>query len=43
MNAEIRIENAIEYIEELIDDYDRNIDITDTDLCTIIEILKGRE
>lgn len=38
-----RVEKAIEYIEELIDLYDRNIVIIDEDLCRIIEILKGRE
>lgn len=37
------IERAIGYIEELMDDYDNNVDITDIDLCNIIEILKGRE
>lgn len=37
------IEKAIKYIEELIDLYDLNMDITDEDLCHIIEILKGRE
>lgn len=38
-----RIEKAIESLEELIDLYDLNMDITDEDLCHIIEILKGRE
>lgn len=37
------IEKAIKYIEGLIDLYDLNMDITDEDLCHIIEILKGRE
>lgn len=37
------IRSAIEYIEKLIENYDNNVDITDIDLCHIIEILKGRE
>lgn len=37
------VTRAIDYIEELIDDYDNNVNITDIDLCHIIEILKGRE
>lgn len=45
MNKELEdnIERAIEYIEMLLDRYDRNIDVDDQDLCHIIEILKGRE
>lgn len=34
---------AIRYIETLITRWDNNIEITDTDLAHIIEILKGRE
>lgn len=37
------INKAISYIEDLIDSYDSNTEITDIDLCHIIEILKGRE
>lgn len=37
------INKAISYVEDLIDLYDSNTDITDIDLCHIIEILKGRE
>ena len=36
-------ESAIERLEELIEKYDRNREITDTDLAHVIEILKGRE
>ena len=38
-----RINKAISYVEYLIDLYDSNTEITDIDLCHIIEILKGRE
>lgn len=37
------INKAISYVEDLIDLYDSNTEITDIDLCHIIEILKGRE
>ena len=37
------INKAISYVEGLIDLYDSNTEITDIDLCHIIEILKGRE
>lgn len=43
MDVSDYIRNAIEYIEDLIEDYDNNATITDIDLCHIIEILKGRE
>ena len=36
------IEDAICKCENLIDNYDNNIDITDIDICELIEILKGR-
>lgn len=41
--AENPIGKAIAYCEELIDKYDYNIEITDLDICHVIEILKGRE
>lgn len=37
------INKAISYVEDLIDLYDSNTEITDIVLCHIIEILKGRE
>ena len=37
------INKASSYVEDLIDLYDSNTEITDIDLCHIIEILKGRE
>ena len=36
-------EKAIKYCYELIEKYDRNEDITDIDICHLIEIIKGRE
>ena len=41
--ADVCIQNAIDYCEELLEKYDNNIDIDDLDICHIIEILKGRE
>lgn len=37
------VQRAIEFAEELIGRWDRNGDITDTDMSHMIEILKGRE
>lgn len=37
------IEKAIEYCEKLIDKWDNNHNITDIDICHLIQILKGRE
>lgn len=37
------LEKAVKYSESLIEKYDGNQDITDLDICHIIEILKGRE
>lgn len=42
MDKDIIIEKAISKCRELIDNYDNNIDITDIDICELIEILKGR-
>ena len=36
-------EKAIAYCEKLIEKYDANEDITDIDICHLIEIIKGRE
>lgn len=36
----LRIEKAIEYCEKLIDQYDNNVNITDIDICWLIEILR---
>lgn len=43
MGADVYIQNAIDYCEELLDKYDNNFDIDDLDICHLIEILKGRE
>ena len=43
MNKDKIIEMAILKCEKLIDNYDNNIDITDIDICELIEILKGRD
>ncbi len=37
------VERAIEYCEQLMEMYDRNIDIDDVMIAHMIEILKGRE
>lgn len=37
------IEKAVAFCERLIDGYDRNREITDLDICHLIEMLKGRE
>ena len=37
------INKAIEYCEELLENYDNGADIDDIDVAHIIEILKGRE
>lgn len=37
-----RINKAIEYCEELLENYDNGADIDDIDVAHIIEILKGR-
>lgn len=37
------ITRALEYCNKLLDLYDNNIEISDTDVCHIMEILKGRE
>ncbi len=37
------IEKAVAACEALIEKYDDNQDITDIDICQIIEILRGRE
>jgi len=42
MDKDKIIEIAILKCRELIDGYDDNIDITDVDICELIEILKGR-
>lgn len=36
-------QKAIEYCEKLMEMYDKNIDIDDTMIAHLIEILKGRE
>lgn len=36
-------DNAIAYLEQLLEKYDSNQNITDTDIAHAIEILKGRE
>lgn len=41
MNGEIK--KAIEYCEALIKKWDNNYEITDLDICHIIELLNGRE
>ena len=41
VKEKLRIEKAIEYCEKLIEKYDNNTDITDIDICWLIEILKG--
>ena len=44
MNAmEARLEKAEAYCEALLEQYDNNQEITDIDICHIIEILRGRE
>ena len=42
MDKDKIIEMAILKCRELIDNYDYNVDITDLDICELIEILKGR-
>lgn len=42
MQSAMIIYDAIEYCEKLIEKYDNNEDITDLDICYLIEILKGR-
>ena len=42
MDKDKIIEMAIIKCEKMIDDYDKNIDITDIDICELMEILKGR-
>lgn len=37
------VEKAIDYCNELIEKWDRNENISDIDICYLIEILKGRE
>lgn len=37
------VDKAIEYCEQLMEMYDRNIDIDDVMIAHMIEILKGRE
>lgn len=39
---EFYINKAIEYCEELLENYDNGVDIDDIDVAHIIEILKGR-
>lgn len=43
MDKDKIIEMAISKCRELIDNYDDNINITDIDICELIEILKGRD
>ena len=43
MEEKERIEKAIKWCEKLIEFLDNNNEITDIDICHIIEILKGRE
>lgn len=43
LNKDPLIAKAIAYCEELIEIYDRNIDIDDIMISHLIEILKGRE
>lgn len=38
-----RINKAIKYCEEILENYDNGGDIDDIDVAHIIEILKGRE
>ena len=42
MDVSERVQSAIDYCYELIEDYDNNIDITDVEICELIEILRGR-
>lgn len=42
MDKDKIIEDTIKQCRKLIDSYDNNIDITDIDICELIEILKGR-
>lgn len=42
MDISERVQSAIDYCYELIEGYDNNIDITDIEICQLIEILKGR-
>ena len=42
MDVSERVQRAIDYCYELIEDYDNNIDITDVEICELIEILRGR-
>ena len=42
MQSQMIIDAAIERCEELIKKYDNNEDITDLDICHVIEILEGR-
>lgn len=37
------IEKALAYCDTLLELYDKNIEISDLEICHIIEILKGRE
>lgn len=37
------IERALAYCGELLELYDKNVEISDLEICHIIEILKGRE
>ena len=43
MDKDKIIEMAMIKCGDLIDIYDSNIDITDLDICELIEILKGRD
>ena len=42
-NDQSNTDRAIAHCEELLRLYDNNMEVTDLDICHVIEILKGRE